>query len=158
MPWGQRSIPWIIRALGRSMRGKGAATLVCRALGRRRENGALKGDWVPEGCSYRPGNSWGGNPTIEFPGYQTQGSGMAIQPDHKILAIAPASGASGVAFGLTRLLPNGAFDSEFGTQGRVITDMRGMDMAKRVAIQPDGKIVVSGWVWGNEQGIVRYIA
>ncbi|WP_053187872.1 delta-60 repeat domain-containing protein [Pseudomonas thivervalensis] len=101
----------------------------------------------------------GGEPAaIEFPGYQTQGSGMAIQPDHKILAIAPASGASGVAFGLTRLLPNGAFDSEFGTQGRVITDMRGMDMAKRVAIQPDGKIVVSGWVWGNEQGIVRYIA
>lgn len=95
---------------------------------------------------------------IEFPGYDTQGSGIAIQPDHKILATAPASGAGGVGFGLTRLLPNGAFDTEFGTQGRVITNMRGMDMARRVAIQPDGKIVVSGWVWGNEQGIVRYIA
>lgn len=112
----------------------------------------------PDGSLDRTFN--GGVPAkIEFPGYETQGIAIAIQPDHKILvAVGILGSADNANFALTRLLADGAFDVEFGTQGRVMTDMGGVDFTQAVALQPDGKIVVCGWVLvpGRRQGIARY--
>jgi uncharacterized delta-60 repeat protein len=54
----------------------------------------------------------------------------------------------GFDFALARYRIDGALDPTFGSGGRVVTDFpdtNGVDVAKSVAIQGDGKIVVSGY-------------
>ncbi|MER6564495.1 calcium-binding protein, partial [Streptomyces sp. NPDC001027] len=64
--------------------------------------------------------------------------GLALQPDGKIVA----AGGSGARFALARYLPNGALDTGFDGNGRVITPGGG---AADVKLQPgDGRIVVAG--------------
>jgi uncharacterized delta-60 repeat protein len=75
----------------------------------------------------------------------------AVQPDGKIVAVGSWGGdycgfaAVHCNFVLVRYNPNGSVDSSFGANGRVLTDFDGDDDAARaVAIQPDGRIVVTG--------------
>ncbi|WP_406835353.1 calcium-binding protein [Streptomyces sp. AHU1] len=64
--------------------------------------------------------------------------GLALQPDGKIVAV----GGSGTRFALARYLPNGALDTGFGGNGKVITPG---GVAADVALQPaDGRIVIAG--------------
>lgn len=98
---------------------------------------------------------------IGFQGYEVKHGAVAIQPDNKILAAGASLGSLETAnFTLMRLLPNGTLDMEFGSQGRVMTHMGGLDISQDVAVQVDGKIVVSGWVIASPQGtgigIARY--
>jgi uncharacterized delta-60 repeat protein len=78
-------------------------------------------------------------------------NGIALQPDGKIVAagqvqINPFNQNPNTAFAVIRLNPNGAFDASFGTNGLVVTDfLASLDQATEVAIQPDGKILASGW-------------
>ena len=54
----------------------------------------------------------------------------------------------GFDFALARYRIDGELDPTFGSGGEVVTDFpdsRGVDVAKSVAIQPDGRIVVSGY-------------
>jgi uncharacterized delta-60 repeat protein len=68
-------------------------------------------------------------------------SAVAMQPDGKIVA----AGSSNTDFGVVRYLPNGEPDRSFGVNGIVVKSLQnGEDLAKSVAIQPDGKIVVAG--------------
>jgi uncharacterized delta-60 repeat protein len=73
--------------------------------------------------------------------------GMAIQPDGKIVlageVINPNDTESDV--GLARFLPNGQLDTSFGDQGRVWFGFGQYNVARAVALQPDGKIVVAGF-------------
>ena len=49
-------------------------------------------------------------------------------------------------FAVMRLNPGGGLDSSFDGDGKVTTDIgSGADSARAVAVQPDGKIVVSGY-------------
>jgi uncharacterized delta-60 repeat protein len=88
--------------------------------------------------------------------------GLAIQPDEKIVAVG-ASGFRGGAFSALRYNPDGTLDSTFSDDGKVITNFTaGDDWAWDVALQPDGKIVVSG-VAGRSRSdkriaLVRYEA
>ena len=78
----------------------------------------------------------------------------AVQPDGKIVAVGswgsePADYCRFAAvhcnFVLVRYNPNGSVDSSFGANGRVMTDFDGdADVARAVAIQADGRIVVAG--------------
>jgi uncharacterized delta-60 repeat protein len=75
----------------------------------------------------------------------------AVQPDGKIVAVGSWGGdycgfaAVHCNFVLVRYNPNGSVDSSFGANGRVLTDFDGDDdVARAVAIQPDGRIVVAG--------------
>ena len=75
---------------------------------------------------------------------------LAIQPDGKIVAggyafISPNGVANAPAFALTRYNPNGSLDSSFGTGGKVTTYFNGYEEVHAIALQPDGKIVVSGF-------------
>jgi len=75
-------------------------------------------------------------------------SGIALQPDGKIVAAGEVTVGNGdPAFAVIRLNPNGTFDSTFGTNGIVVKNFfSSIDKATEVAIQTDGKILVSGWV------------
>ena len=78
--------------------------------------------------------------TTQFGGDDT---GMAIQPDGKIVMV----GGSTSDFVLARYNTNGSLDTTFGTNGFVTHSMLGgtsEEIARAVAIQPDGKIVVAG--------------
>lgn len=97
-----------------------------------------------------------GVPYLTGPPYYSRGNAVAVQLDDKILVVTFTDGS----FNLMRLHPSGALDMEFGSQGRVRTDMSGIDKARDIAVQPDGKIVLFGTVEMSPQGtgigIARY--
>ncbi|HEU5101492.1 MAG TPA: hypothetical protein VFU22_20860 [Roseiflexaceae bacterium] len=71
-----------------------------------------------------------------------QRTGMAIQPDGRIVV----AGKSGSAMAVSRLTSAGARDSSFGLEGVATTDS-GPDTfayADALALQPDGKIIAAG--------------
>src|SRR5688572_26623878 len=74
------------------------------------------------------------------PGRTDELSGIAIQSDGKIVAVGFSSGD----FAVTRYNVNGSLDTTFSGDGKLITDFGGHESANDVALQSDGKIVVSG--------------
>jgi len=73
-------------------------------------------------------------------------TGLAIQPDGKIVAGGTASGFIGTAgFALARYTTNGGLDGSFGAGGKVTTSFNGFgENASSLAVQPDGKLVLGG--------------
>ncbi len=90
----------------------------------------------------------GGIVITDFGGNDTAFA-LALQPDGKIVAAGTSSGGgTGTNFALARHNPDGSPDASFGARGTVITDFisNGSDEVHALAIQPDGKIVVAGFV------------
>jgi uncharacterized delta-60 repeat protein len=92
----------------------------------------------------------GGTSTVDF-GAKDEAFAMAQQPDGK-LVIVGATGtqdANGIYtaadFAITRLNADGSLDTSFGAGGKQTVDFGGVDEAEGVAVQPDGKIVVTGF-------------
>jgi uncharacterized delta-60 repeat protein len=78
-------------------------------------------------------------------------SGIALQPDGKIIVVGTVDGQYGggdTDFGVARLNPDGTLDPSFDTDGKrwIAFDLGGAnaDVAGAVIVQPDGKIVVVG--------------
>ena len=69
---------------------------------------------------------------------------IAEQSDGKIVAVGFAHNGTNNDFALARYNPDGTLDDSFGTGGRVLTDFGSTDVARAVALQSDGKIVVAG--------------
>jgi len=71
---------------------------------------------------------------------------LLLQPDGKIVAAGQSAVLLGDAkFALLRLNADGSADTEFGNQGRALTDFTAEDeSAQSIALLPDGKIMVSG--------------
>jgi len=97
-------------------------------------------------------NSFGGGDgivTTDFFGATDRAFSIAIQPDDGKLVVAgfTDSGESD-EFAVVRYLTNGVLDNAFNGNGKVITDFLGnsVDQAYSVAIQPDGKILLAGFV------------
>ena len=68
---------------------------------------------------------------------------VAIQPDGKIVV----AGSTGSRFALARYRSNGSLDRTFGERGIVTTRFLGQGArAEAVSLQPDGKIVVVGFL------------
>lgn len=81
-------------------------------------------------------------------GSEEVANALAIQSDGKILA-AGASDANGFArdFALVRYLTDGSLDYGFGSAGAVLQDFSCLcsdSVARSMALQPDGRIVLSG--------------
>ncbi|HEX8248141.1 MAG TPA: FG-GAP-like repeat-containing protein [Pyrinomonadaceae bacterium] len=101
----------------------------------------------------------GGIFRFEFGNGSDEAQGIVLQPDGKIVVAGEANVnpfAADTAFGVIRLNPNGTFDSTFGNNGVVITNFfSSLDKATEVALQPDGKIVATGWVTqgGDNNGL-----
>jgi uncharacterized delta-60 repeat protein/uncharacterized repeat protein (TIGR01451 family) len=86
----------------------------------------------------------GGKVTTDF-GNDEIGYAVAIQSDGKIVAVGSSWWPSSSSWALARYNSNGNLDTSFGSNGKVITDLgSGKDHATDIAIQPDGKIVVTG--------------
>lgn len=104
--------------------------------------------YLPDG-SLDP--SFGTNGTIltNFGRSANGANAVAMLPGGRIV-IAGYSGVQdgGFDFALARYRTDGQLDPTFGVGGQVLTDFvdtRGVDVAKAVAIQADGKLVVSGY-------------
>ncbi len=66
----------------------------------------------------------------------------AVQPDGKIVL----AGYAGIAVRVVRLNPDGTFDTSFDQDGAAtLSNLQYAAVARSVAIQPDGRIVVAGY-------------
>lgn len=88
---------------------------------------------------------------------------MAVQTDGKLVVVGYGSSGTSADFEVVRYQRDGALDTTFGTNGKVMTDVStGSDVANAVAIQADGKIVVAGSSDVSPKGksfsLVRYNA
>jgi uncharacterized delta-60 repeat protein len=84
---------------------------------------------------------------------------LTVTADNKIVVV----GHVNEDMAVVRLLADGAFDTGFSQDGRVITPVSAgnWDEAHAVVVQADGKIVVGGWVYsGNsssgDHAVLRY--
>ncbi|MCP5094201.1 MAG: hypothetical protein GY943_01480 [Chloroflexi bacterium] len=83
---------------------------------------------------------------------------IALQSDGKIIVVG-SDFMNAFDFVVIRYNSDGSLDASFGTNGKVTTDIGGIDYARGVAIQADGKIVVAGRSTVNgepEFTLVRY--
>jgi len=90
----------------------------------------------------------GGRVTTDFNGRDDVANALAIQSDGKIV-VAGSSNTISTAehFALARYTITGTLDASFGSGGKVTTHFLpnfGLDEAKALAIQSDGKIVAAG--------------
>jgi uncharacterized delta-60 repeat protein len=91
----------------------------------------------------------GGKVTASFgEGVISYGRGAGIQTDGKIVVGGSAypPGSWQGRFALARFEVDGGLDTSFGDQGRVLTLLGGTAEANALAIQPDGAIVLAGYV------------
>ncbi len=103
-------------------------------------------------CRYTPNGSldplFGSNGIVRF-GWESSGFSInscntsALQSDGKILLAGAVSGLK--KFGICRLLSNGVLDTSFSQDGWVVWDFAtGGETPESIALQQDGKIIVSG--------------
>ncbi|HPG61472.1 MAG TPA: delta-60 repeat domain-containing protein [Casimicrobium sp.] len=87
---------------------------------------------------------------------------VALQPDGKIVVAGRCSNGTNTDFCLARYLASGALDVSLNSTGTVITTIgSGGDIARGVALQPDGKIVVAGYCSNGTSSdfcLARYLA
>jgi uncharacterized delta-60 repeat protein len=103
-----------------------------------------------------------GKVTTAIGGYASGGFSVAIQSDGRILVAGHSYNGADDDFALVRYNPNGSLDATFNGTGKVTTDISGnQDEGEDVAIQNDGKILVTGGA-GNgtsrDFALVRYNA
>ncbi|HEX5526471.1 MAG TPA: hypothetical protein VFX44_04630 [Solirubrobacterales bacterium] len=104
--------------------------------------------------------SFGTGGKVQAPfGPESGASGVAVQPDGKILVVGSPEASSG--FSIARLLSNGSPDPSWGEGGVVTTPLGKFAAAFDVAVQPDGKVVAVGEAPGAKDedfAIVRYLS
>ncbi len=82
--------------------------------------------------------------------------GIKIQDDQKIV-IGGWGYKNGIpTFVVARCLPDGSLDESFGRNGIADTSIGIGESASAVGIQPDGKILVSGWYYPSSYITLRY--
>lgn len=70
---------------------------------------------------------------------------VAVLPDGRMMVAGYSSNGTDFDFSLLRLLANGALDTAFDTDGRVVTDFSGRDdRGHAMCVQPNGDIIVAG--------------
>jgi uncharacterized delta-60 repeat protein len=86
---------------------------------------------------------------------------VSILSDGKIMASGRSWNGSNYDFALVRYNTDGSLDSTFGTGGKVMTAVgSGDDKASDMAIQTDGRIVLTGRSWNGSNddfALVRYL-
>jgi uncharacterized delta-60 repeat protein len=114
-------------------------------------------------------SSFGDGGKVETPirGHDDTGYAVAVQPDGKIVVAGVSKASSDFAvsdydMAVTRYLPDGTLDPDFGSDGTVVTPVvAGDDLAYALALQPDGKIVVVGQASNGanaDVAVLRYLA
>ncbi|MEI6882990.1 MAG: delta-60 repeat domain-containing protein [Bacteroidota bacterium] len=71
---------------------------------------------------------------------------VSIQKDGKILVVGCCNDGSNTDFAVVRYSSNGTLDPTFGKDGIVLTSLsQGDDQAVAMAVQPDGKVLLTGY-------------
>jgi uncharacterized delta-60 repeat protein len=87
------------------------------------------------------------------------GRALVLQEDGKIVVVGQTSNLEKPDFGIVRYTPAGVLDSSFGVDGMLSVDFFGSgDEARDVALQADGRLVVSGTAVNgasNGLGLIR---
>jgi uncharacterized delta-60 repeat protein len=88
----------------------------------------------------------GGMVTTDFAASTDFAQGLAVESDGRIVVAGCSdAGGSSLNFALARYLPDGTLDTDFSSDGKVLTDFNAsFDRANALAIQRDGQIVVAG--------------
>ncbi len=89
-----------------------------------------------------------GKVSTDFDGFNDEIFSLLLQPDGKLVAVGSAKNpANFYDFAVARYLSNGSLDTGFGNAGKVRTDFgsHDFDRAMSAALQPDGKVVASGF-------------
>ncbi len=98
--------------------------------------------------------------TTSFESGAAFANSIAIQNDGKIVVAGSANNGSNDDFAVVRYNSNGTLDSDFGSEGKVVTAIgSGVDEGQAVAIQSDGKIIVAGYTHNGSNydfALVRY--
>jgi uncharacterized delta-60 repeat protein len=99
--------------------------------------------------------------TAFTPGWSEQAYGVALAPDGKIVTAgwATPDGVSGPgAIDVARYNADGSLDASFDGDGRVVSAPGSDNGGFAVVVQPDGKVVVAGFVFGSRSdlALVRY--
>jgi len=86
---------------------------------------------------------------------------MLLQADNKILISGTHIGSGSSGFYAARFLANGAVDTSYGTNGKVLTTFGSSSVPYDAALQSDGKLVLGGSSSGNAPApdriaLVRY--
>lgn len=90
-----------------------------------------------------------------------EANAIALQSDGKIVfaGYSDADTPSGIVFLVGRFNNDGTVDSTFGSNGRVATNFGdGNEFATGVCIQPDGKIIATGFSGNGSQGEIVVMA
>jgi uncharacterized delta-60 repeat protein len=99
--------------------------------------------------------------TVDFAKHEERGVALAGQADGKTVVVAQErpgdSGYQTTRTVLTRVLPSGALDPGFGTGGRVVMAASN-EFPHSVAIQADGRIVITATVDVDKFGVSRVMA
>ena len=94
-----------------------------------------------------------GKKTIDLTGPADAANALAIQPNGKIVL----AGTNGTNFAMVRLNgADGSMDNTFDSDGKFAFDMGGTDIARSVAIQSNGSIVIVGSN-GSDMAIARLL-
>jgi len=103
-------------------------------------------------------SSFGTNGAVvtDFSGPIDEAYGVVVQPDGKILAAGQVG--RNIDAGVIRYLPNGDPDSSFGVNGIAVTELLGGDdYVSSMALQQDGKILVTGMQGTRYAFVIRYL-
>jgi uncharacterized delta-60 repeat protein len=93
-----------------------------------------------------------GRATVDFGG-SDEVYATAVQPDGKILVAGYTSLKSDAA--VARLNPDGSPDRGFGNEGVALIESSSTEWIYDIALQPDGKIVVAGFTYADDNGFAR---
>jgi uncharacterized delta-60 repeat protein len=108
------------------------------------------------GGSYDTSFGIGGLARLDVAGQHDAGAALVVQPgDGKIVVAGSATIAGNRNFVVVRYDTTGHLDPTFGFGGGVTTDIQGEDVARAIAVQPDGAFVVTGSA-SNQLALARY--
>jgi uncharacterized delta-60 repeat protein len=115
------------------------------------------GDLDPNFDGPAAGNN--GKFTTDFGSGNAEARSVVVQPGDARIVVA---GFSNGDFALARYMPSdGALDPTFDVDGRVTTNISGVDEGHAVALDEDGKIVVAGFATlgatGKDFAVARYV-
>ena len=100
----------------------------------------------------------GGKIIIAFSQFNENAFAVALAPDGKIVMAGNIGSQTGTSdFLVARFTQSGNLDTTFGTGGVVTVNQGSTDIFHAVAVQPDGKIVASGYTSdGDRAAVIRF--
>ena len=86
-----------------------------------------------------------GRVRTDFGGRYDEALAVAVQPDGRIVVAGSSADATGSDMAVARYTRDGTLDPSFDGDGMTLVDFGGDAVARALALQRDGKVVVAGW-------------